>query len=660
MKLQEIVIQNFMPYKGEQKIEFPQHDTQNVMLLFGDNMRGKTSFLNSIRWGFYGLALGRHMRLIPRLNLINSIAASEDDWSMSIKLKFSHEGKQYELRRQLNKKEHVSIPRNDGDFEESIGLKIDNQVINGDSIINEINQVTPEEISRFFLFDGELLQEYENLLVEQSEQGEKIKEHIEQALGVPALVNGRNEFSKLLTDARRMQTRDAKNSSDAKTYAEQQRVNEAKQVTLEKDIQDLEIQQRDVQKQIDDIEEELKNTEAVQRKKYELDALKAQLKKVEEQLAYDADEQRKLFKDAWKDVLFKGVEPLVASLQSKRNSLMTAANNKAVLDSKISELQKSLANPVCPTCTQTIPQQELDGIKTKIEELKAEAELSLVNLDDVTDINLQIDKLTKVKSHNECSRICELVTKRRKAQVSVIKIETQIDDIQEEIMGFDTEQIMRQREKKDRLGNQLFKLESDIKETKIQLKKLSEKQAHISALISKSSGSEGQSSTIRVNLYQNLEIVFKAGINELRDALRGQVETFASNAFSQLTTEKTYAGLEINNNYGLSILDHTGNVLKERSAGAEQIVALSLIDGLNKTARKSGPIVMDTPLGRLDPNHRSNVLKYLPKMAEQVVLLVHEGEIDPSRDLSNFAERIGARYQIQRISATESRIVRSN
>ena len=660
MKLQEIVIQNFMPYKGEQKIEFPQHDTQNVMLLFGDNMRGKTSFLNSIRWGFYGLALGRHMRLIPRLNLINSIAASEDDWSMSIKLKFSHEGKQYELRRQLNKKEHVSVPRNDGDFEESIGLKIDNQVINGDSIINEINQVTPEEISRFFLFDGELLQEYENLLVEQSEQGEKIKEHIEQALGVPALVNGRNEFSKLLTDARRMQTRDAKNSSDAKTYAEQQRVNEAKQVTLEKDIQDLEIQQRDVQKQIDDIEEELKNTEAVQRKKYELDALKAQLKKVEEQLAYDADEQRKLFKDAWKDVLFKGVEPLVASLQTKRNSLMTAANNKAVLDSKISELQKSLANPVCPTCTQTIPQQELDGIKSKIEELKAEAELSLVNLDDVTDINLQIDKLTKVKSHNECSRICELVTKRRKAQVSVIKIETQIDDIQEEIMGFDTEQIMRQREKKDRLGNQLFKLENDIKETKIQLNKLSEKQAHISALISKSSGSEGQSSTIRVNLYQNLEVVFKEGINELRDALRGQVETFASSAFSQLTTEKTYAGLEINGNYGLSILDHTGNVLKERSAGAEQIVALSLIDGLNKTARKSGPIVMDTPLGRLDPNHRSNVLKYLPKMAEQVVLLVHEGEIDPSRDLSNFAERIGARYQIQRISATESRIVRSN
>jgi DNA sulfur modification protein DndD len=660
MKLQELTINNFMPYKGEQKIEFPQHETQNVMLLFGDNMRGKTSFLNSIRWGFYGLAVGRHLRQIPRINLVNSVAVSEGDWSMSIVLKFTHEQRQYELRRQIDKKSHVSIPKSDSDFEESIGLKIDNLVIAGDLIINEINQVTPEEISRFFLFDGELLQEYENLLVEQSEQGEKIKEHIEQALGVPALVNGRNEFTSLLKDARRMQTRDAKNSSDAKMYAEQQRVNEVKQTTLEKDLKDLEIQQREIQKKIDDIEDNLKNTEAVQKKKHTLDLLKRERETIETQLAYDADEQRSLFQNVWKDVLFKGVLPLVNTLKTKRDSLLDATRAKAVLDSKISDLHKSLDNPICPTCTQNIPQKEMDLIEKRIVELKAEAELSHVNIDDVTAINSQIDKLSKITSSNEGHRVCELVAKQRKMQVGIIKIETELDDIEEEIRGFDTNQIMRLREKKDRLGNQLFKLESDIKEANTSLNKLGETQAHISTLISKSTGSKGQSSTVRVNLYQDLEALFKAGIDDLRDALRVQVADYAANAFNELTTEKTYTGLEINKNYGLSIVDHTGEILKERSAGAEQIVALSLIDGLNKTARKIGPIVMDTPLGRLDPKHRSNVLKYLPKMADQVVLLVHEGEIDPSRDLSNFAERIGARYQIERISATESKIVRSN
>ena len=533
-------------------------------------------------------------------------------------------------------------------------------MILGDLIVNELNKVTPEEISRFFLFDGELLQEYENLLVEQSEQGEKIKDHIEQALGVPALINGRNEFSKLLIDARRIQTRDVKNTSEAKVFAEQQRKNEMQQATLEKDINDLNIQHGVAQKQIDDIDIELKSTEIVQSKKHEMDLLKKQRETLETQLGYDADEQRKLFQNVWKDVLFKSVEPLVKDLKVKRDSLLNATKAKAVLDSKISDLQKSLDMPICPTCSQEIPESEMSGIEKKMYELKAEAELSFVNINDVTSINLKIDKLSNIKTSNESSRICELINKKIAMEVKIIKIETDIENIENEIRGYDTDQIMRKREKRDRLGVHLYKLEIDIKDRRNTLNRLSDSQAHISTLISKSSGTEGQASTNRVNLYQELEQIFKDGIIELRDSLREQVASYASNAFSKLTTEKTYRGLEINKNYGLSIIDHTGDIIKERSAGAEQIVALSLIDGLNKTARKSGPIIMDTPLGRLDPKHRSNVLKYLPEMADQVVLLVHEGEIDPSTDLSNFADRIGARYKIERISATESKIVRSN
>ena len=53
MKLHSITMKNFMPYKGQARVEFPQDEFRNVMLVFGDNMRGKTSLLNALRWGFY-------------------------------------------------------------------------------------------------------------------------------------------------------------------------------------------------------------------------------------------------------------------------------------------------------------------------------------------------------------------------------------------------------------------------------------------------------------------------------------------------------------------------------------------------------------------------------------------------------------------------------
>lgn len=648
-----------MPYKGQQQVTFPQHDTQNVLLLFGDNMRGKTSFLNAIRWGFYGNAVGRHLRKISRLNLVNIEAATENDWTMSIALKFSDGANEYELQRHIEKKEHVSQPKSDGDFKESIWLRLNGAPISGDTVENTINQVVPEEISRFFLFDGELLQEYENLLVENSEQGEKIKEHIEQALGVPALIHGRDEFVTLLKDARRLQAKDATKNSELKRFAEQQQHLEIKLDSVEKDLKDLQMQHESINEQIDKIDDELKKTEAVQRKKIQLERLASQREAAEQQLLDLANVQRELISTAWLYVLHSNMKPLLKKIKSRRDSLQDVSVRKGVVKSQIETLKKSIDDPMCATCKQPVPETSIQPILDQIDHLQAQDELLVANPEELSKLNGKIDKLSTIRSANEGMRLIQNEAAQRKLKVNLMRVETEEDEIQEEIKGFDTDEIMRQREKRDRLVGQRSRLDRDIDTAKDNMKKYTVEQDHIAKLITNSVGGQGQKSSIRVSMYQDLVSIFSQGIDQLRDSLRGDVERYATTAFLELTTEKTYAGLQINHNYGLSILDHAGRVLNERSAGAEQIVALALIDGLNRTARKEGPIIMDTPLGRLDPNHRSNVLKYLPKMADQVVLLVHEGEIDPERDIQNFADRIGARYQIERISATESRIVKS-
>ena len=88
-------------------------------------------------------------------------------------------------------------------------------------------------------------------------------------------------------------------------------------------------------------------------------------------------------------------------------------------------------------------------------------------------------------------------------------------------------------------------------------------------------------------------------------------------------------------------------------------MALSLIDGLNRTGRAVGPVVMDTPFGRLDLAHRDNILKYLPTVTSQFILLVHSGEIRPDTDLATIKPKIGAVYKITEVTATQSMIERA-
>jgi DNA sulfur modification protein DndD len=154
--------------------------------------------------------------------------------------------------------------------------------------------------------------------------------------------------------------------------------------------------------------------------------------------------------------------------------------------------------------------------------------------------------------------------------------------------------------------------------------------------------------------------VFDAAIDDFREQLRLEVEERATEIFRQLTTEPQYAGLKINERYGLDIVDDEGRVIADRSAGAEQVVALSLIGALNRSAVREGPIVMDTPFGRLDVDHRANILRFLPSMSSQIVLLVQSGEVDIERDLVHLEGKIARQYRLVREGPTLSRIERIN
>jgi len=645
-----------MPYKGRSSLTFPQDPVRNVMVVFGDNMRGKTSLLNALRWAFYGKAFGRHLREIPLNELLNKEAALDGEFVIEASVEFVADNHRYDLRRRAVKRAMVAFPTRSEDFEVIVGLQKDGVAVSGHLVEAEINRFAPEQVSRFFLFDGELLQEYETLLIEGSEQGKRIKEAIEQVLGVPTLIHGRDEASTLVRQFQRQQSKDLAHVEGLERQAEKQASWQAKQDSYEADLNLLRGHLQRTKTERAALDDELEKVDSVHRAKTRLDMLLTREKEIIRRQNEAADERRSLLRDAWRDLLQPKLAARKAALYEEQSKLTQEMQERGRLESKAANLRSILETSSCPTCgrdTEESRRAEAGATLGRIE-----AELRSIHIDhgSLGDVNARIREIDRLVRSGVSAKIRTLDDETRRLGVELTKVENEAEKLTDEIRGYDTAEIARQRTLRDGLLREEGKLERDVTDRLAKIEEARKELAVISKALQNLPQARASRSTAMVKICMSVEKVFGESIERLRNNLRRDVARRATEAFNQLTTQKSYTGLEINDNYGLTILDETGSRVTVRSAGAEQIVALSLIDGLARTGRAAGPVVMDTPFGRLDLRHRDNILRYLPTTTGQLVLLVHDGEIRKETDLAPVADRIGVAYEIREISPRHSRI----
>jgi DNA sulfur modification protein DndD len=82
--------------------------------------------------------------------------------------------------------------------------------------------------------------------------------------------------------------------------------------------------------------------------------------------------------------------------------------------------------------------------------------------------------------------------------------------------------------------------------------------------------------------------------------------------------------------FTVSLFDASGNLIpkSELSAGEKQIYATAMLWALARTSGRHLPMIIDTPLARLDTEHRSRLIeRYFPVASHQVILLSTDTEI---------------------------------
>ena len=638
LKIKKIVLHNFGPYYGTHEIVIPQED--GVTIVWGSNGFGKTTIMNSFSYVMWGNIYNqKKQRVSPHKYVNSNVLDSVGDRNMSVELCISYDGVDYSLYRGLNRRsgDGTSIQ----DYEHVFSVKNNNNVLSSKEREDLLNRAFPERISRFYLFDGELLAEYEDLLDEEDETGKKIKSAIEDILGVPILENARDNLGVIESSLNKELSTVGKKNERTKEISKSLEANEEKKEHLLQSRKDLEtdIQTYELQKQ--EVEEQMKNSQTFRSLMSKRDEIAEDVSNLEDKIKNILqDDVSRIMKDAWKSMLSPVISELNEQLRNKVVELQQKHDKSKVAKGVYEFIAKSLEKSPChcPICENEISKETISKIYAKCTQDAANylssEEQSLL---DETNRNISyLKSLSIVSKKDEAKTVFKtLESYKDELELKRVKLDDATHSLMKISASYDEEEIKE-------LPHKLVTCVKIIEERKRSLSEISIDLQSCDRAIEicknqimrmMSNNDEIELLAKRVEFVSKLHNALKDCISTFRDRLKENVEKDATAIFKSISHNTEYDHLSINENYGLEIKFRDNTSVSNRSAGYAQVVAISLIGALQKNAPIGGPIFMDSTFQRIDSIHKQNTIAFLPKFGRQVIVLAYHDEMGDENTL---------------------------
>ena len=226
--------------------------------------------------------------------------------------------------------------------------------------------------------------------------------------------------------------------------------------------------------------------------------------------------------------------------------------------------------------------------------------------------------------------------KERRSNISNLNderksVSKRITDINNLLSESDEEEIKNLQESIDLYTNLVKTNTEKLGKYKEQIKNLNDEIIELNEQIEKEEAKAGQKTDIQssIDFCQTAADEIDRIYKELEVDIHRKLQDLTSEEFTNIHWKEFYNGVTIDNEYNVIIHKEGGDVVpNDLSKGGQLVLALSFMTALNSLSGFELPIIIDTPLGRLDEPIKENIGKYLPQYTrrKQVTLLVTSSE----------------------------------
>ncbi len=664
MLLKSIKLYNFRQFKGEQpEIHFSTDDMQNVTVIMGDNGSGKTSLAQAFSWCLFGETDFKDKSMLNKI--IAGQMLPEQNVNVRVEVRLNHSGTDYTIiREQVYKKEYSgNLKAQNSTFTISYKKNGQQEFLKPYEAELQMKQILPKELSRYFFFDGERIDN----LSKELRKG-KSKEFAQAVRGLLGL----NAFIKALEHLK-----------PTSKYGVIGSYNESYDSSSDEKI--------------------AKYTKEIDRIQAKLDSITNRFDEIENEIQYAEEKRDELIFKLQKNIKSQELQTKREKLQDKL--VATKQAKKAATESMLkhfntnaaSYFAKAMIKDVLSNMSQEekldkgIPDMHARTIEflikrgtcvcgTKVDfgsEVYNELNKALEYLPPQS-IGISIGQFIK-ESEIRAKTSSDLFHNVAEQYGLIRSLENDIEDLLSEIKAIEEELLTMQDTSK--IQQELSRYERILQERQTEMNQLYENKGayesnrdRLIKLRSELTLRDEKNRKIEIYkayaqyMYDEISRIYK----EKEDETRMKLEDSINEIF-----KKIYEGgisLSIDDKYNIQVFvsefdQHNTDV--ETSTAQSISVIFAFIAGIIKMAHDSGkdnneevkmiqaepyPLVMDAPLSAFDKRRIETVCDVLPKTAEQVIIMIKDTDGELAENY--MGSKVGKRYIFDKKNEFEAYVVR--